>query len=1086
MATYKSPTDDAIVSSLPKEFSLKKGKTATIDREIQSESPYQVRIFGVYDTSKAPDGGGGDALHSFQSRKGDKFGGRMNDAIIWSMIEMYEKKLNPFVKSLSIKFTPSASSGPKVEWEAILIESPDGKAYMGFNSRGGAGGTYVNRAASQTAEKKKALRTELGEPNLENLDVLDYLNTKGAIRQLFWQYTKPKAYPAHPKSGTAGQTTTATSGGNVSVSGSSGVSGSAGSSGSSGSSGNSGSGKNVPKITLKKKSGPGEIIGLTEKEVYFNESLFRGLQFDQPGEYVISVIPSASDVNTTEWKVTVKEDPNAPQEPKATEEEKIEGSRPIITQVDKPAYKLEPIEFDISPDQKENIEIAASVGYTPFFWYLGYQIPPSAISNLNLYHTGIIPQVVIVFRDTIGFLKKEAMPLDNTTFEVFLNSGSDNLKSIHLKFKLVKFQENKGGSYTITGTLDLKDFYKPNYKSYTGTSLQVLRDIAKENELGFNTNIESTDDSMKWTNTGKLTGDFINEIIKHSYISDSSFVGAYIDFYYCLNYVDLEKEWTRDISKDICILSTGVSSDALGAKTPDEGKTAPFILTNDKSQNSTPLFIQKHQMNNDSTSKSLNEGQFKISKFYDTSSKSFLIFNVDSLTSESDDKIILKGSPSDKSELETNFRTIFSGRVDMENVHKNYLYAETQNKTNFANLSRISMSLELPNANFTMYKFQKLQIRFIAPAETISQPDTQVERISGEYMVVDIDYTWSGGRLSQKVLAVRKELNKTTQEKENQTTDKKPEEAGQNENPVTEQPGGVPNKVYAVGEFYRAVDKSGREFSIEIKELSDNGIEVTADVIEIPKPPPEPPKPAETAPSSQTSVDAANGTTNTGDAGSTTTSSANTGDLSSTEKKVYDFIRAKKDKGHSYLGYKVYDAQPSDIKKLGTICKKYGIPLEWAANLINHESAATWNPAIQNGIGATGLIQFLKSTAKNYNTTTSQLAKMTFSEQLDYVDEYLNRGTKKYRKDGKIKNTFTQTDLFMTIFYPAAIGKSTTGYKFPANVPANNPGVYKPNDYTDKACASGKAPFPPSVVPHDLTAYVKKFGNNDIENTNVA
>jgi hypothetical protein len=74
----------------------------------------------------------------------------------------------------------------------------------------------------------------------------------------------------------------------------------------------------------------------------------------------------------------------------------------------------------------------------------------------------------------------------------------------------------------------------------------------------------------------------------------------------------------------------------------------------------------------------------------------------------------------------------------------------------------------------------------------------------------------------------------------------------------------------------------------------------------------------------------------------------------------------------------------------------------------------------------------------------------------------------------------------MTIFYPVAIGKSTTGYKFPANVPENNPGVYKPNDYTDKACASGKAPFPPSVVPHDLTAYVKKFGNNDIENTNVA
>lgn len=1072
MASYKSPTDGTIITSLPKEFSLKKGKTATIDREIQSESPYQVRVFGKYDTNKAPQGGGGDALHSFQSRAKDDFGGRMNDAIIWAMIEMYEKKLNPYVKSLSIKFTPNAASGPNVEWEAILIESPDGKAYMGFNSRGGAGGTYVNRAATQTAEKKKSLPKELGEPNLENLDVLDYLNTKGAIRQLFWQYTKPKAYPPHPKSGTAGQTTTVNSSGAVGVSGSSGITGSAGSSGSSGT---SGAGKNTPKITLKKKSGPGEIIGLTEKEVYFNETTFRGLQFDQPGEYVISVIPSEPDIAPTEWRITVKEDPNAPQEQKATEEEKIEGSRPIITQVDKPTYKLDPIQFDISPDQKENIEISGSIGYQPFFWYLGYQIPPSAINSLNLYHTGIIPQVVIVFRDTLGFMKKEGMPLDNSTFELFLNSGSENLKSIHLKFKLVKFQENKGGSYTITGTLDLKDFYKPNYKSYTGTSLDVLRQIAKENELGFNTNIEATNDSMKWTNTGKLPGDFINEIVKHSYISDSSFVGAYIDFYYCLNFVDLEKEWTRDVTGDICILSTGVSSDALGGKTDDSTKVAPFVLTNDKSQNSTPLFIQKHTINNDSTGKSLKEGQFKISKFYDTSSKSFLIFNVDSLTSQGDDKVILKGLPTDKSELETNFRTIFSGRVDMENVHKNYLYAEAQNKTNFANLSRISMDLELPNANFTMYKFQKVQIRFIPPAETLTQPDIIQQRTSGEYMVVDIDYSWIGNRMSQKVLVVRKELSKTDEEKENQTTAKANEEVSQNENPVVEQPGGVPNRVYTVGEFYTAVDKTGREFSIQIKELSDNGIEITADVTEIPKPPPEPPKPAPTTVSSQPNVDAANGTETGATTGSTT--------LTGSEKSLFDFITAKRNKGHKYLGYSVYDVSESDVKKLSTISKKYGIPIEWLANLINHETAATWNPAIKNGIGATGLIQFLPSTAKGYGYTTSQLQAMTFAQQLDVVDAYLNKNLKnRWLSGGKIKKKFTQQDLFMTIFYPAAVGNPD--YKFPASVPKNNPGVYTPKDYTNKAVKN--PPFPPATYPSDLASYVSKFGNNDIENTNVA
>lgn len=857
--------------------------------------------------------------------------------------------------------------------------------------------------------------------------------------------------------------------------------GSTGSAGSSGSSGVSGQTREVPKITLKKKSGPGEIIGITEKAVYFNESVFRGLQFEKPGDYVISVIPSTPDIAPTEWKVTVKADPNAPQEPRATEEEKIEGSRPIITQIDKTTYKLDPIEWNTSPDQQENREIAMSIGYTPFMWFMGYQIPPSAITALNLYHDGIVPKVMVIFNDTIGFIKKEGMPLDNSKFEVFINSGSENLKSIHLRFKIVKFQENKDGTYTCYGTIDLKDFYKPSYKSYTGTSVEVLRQIAKELELGFNSNIERSDDSMKWTNTGKTSEEFITEIVKHGYISDSSFVGAYIDFYYCLNYVDIEKEWVRNNKEDVCLISTGVASNAVQNSGDEATKLVKFILTNDKSESGTPLYIMKYDLVNSSTEKSITKGQFTISKFYDTSSKSFLIFNVDSLTTENNDNVILKGGPKDKKELETNFRTRFLGRFDMENVHKNYLYAETQNKTNFDNLSRIGLNLQMPNANFTMYKFQKVNIRMINPTTTVSLPDVSYERLTGDYLVVNIEYLWQSQKMAQRVLTVRKELSKTKEEKLNETTEeKKGEPEGQNDNPTDDAIVGIPNETYKVGEYYRAVDKYGRDFSIEVISVNDNGIEITTNVTEIPKPPPPPPQPVTNNDASTQNNLNSNNTTGavTVEGGGGENVSLNT-----LETKLKDFIQAKKKKGHSYLGYKVYDVSSADVKKLSDIGKKYGIPLEWLANLINHESAATWNPAIKNGIGATGLIQFLASTAKGYGTTTDALQKMTFSQQLDYVDQYLDKGTKSYRKNGKIKTSYTQTDLFMTIFYPAAVGKPS--YQFPAKVSKANGGIQKPEDYANKACAEGKAPFPPSVVPHDLASYVKKFGNN-IENNNVA
>jgi hypothetical protein len=72
----------------------------------------------------------------------------------------------------------------------------------------------------------------------------------------------------------------------------------------------------------------------------------------------------------------------------------------------------------------------------------GYQVSDRDISSLNLYYDGIIPKVSIMFIDSMGFMKKDGFPLDDAKLN-FLNSGTKNLKSIHLKFKLENFQENK-------------------------------------------------------------------------------------------------------------------------------------------------------------------------------------------------------------------------------------------------------------------------------------------------------------------------------------------------------------------------------------------------------------------------------------------------------------------------------------------------------------------------------------------------------------------------------------------------------------------------------------------------------------------
>jgi hypothetical protein len=521
------------------------------------------------------------------------------------------------------------------------------------------------------------------------------------------------------------------------------------------------------KVLLKVKSGPGVISGIDEVASNNGVVDFSGIQFTEPGDYVISVIPSSPDLEATQFEIKIlPEEEFIPQESVGEEKPPIEGSRPIISQINQPTVKLDPMKFDIDIDAEFNKNISTGLGFTPFLWYSGTQIPERDISYLEIYYDDYVPKATVTFKDTLGLVKSpETRPLNDTKFEIFLNSGSDIIKSIHLKFKIEIQQDNKKGSISVTGILDIRDFYKVSYRSYQGSSFEVLRKVSGELDLGFNSNITNTNDIMKWRRNGEMTKEFIKSIIMHSYISDESFVIGYIDYYWCLNYVDIEKEWKRDISNDLAINSQGVSYLSEGV---ENDKIVPLILTNDPSNNSSVLYFMNHRFNNNSTYFTSKTGVFTESKAYDRIKKQFLKFRIDSQTSDGN-VVILKGSQQDTDEINTNYSTSYSGKIDTDNVHNNYLYAVDQNKRNLDELVKISMEMELPKPNFNLYKYQKVNIEFINQKQTISDSKISDERLSGDWLIVDIRYIWSG-RLYQKITAVRKELGKTTEEIKSQDT----------------------------------------------------------------------------------------------------------------------------------------------------------------------------------------------------------------------------------------------------------------------------------------------------------------------------
>jgi hypothetical protein len=93
-----------------------------------------------------------------------------------------------------------------------------------------------------------------------------------------------------------------------------------------------------------------------------------------------------------------------------------------------------------------------------------------------------------------------------------------------------------------------------------------------------------------------------------------------------------------------------------------------------------------------------------------------------------------------------------------------------------------------------------------------------------------------------------------------------------------------------------------------------------------------------------------------------------------------------------------------------------GVTSDQLLAVMDFETIGSFDPAEKSGTSsATGLIQFIESTAGDLGTTTEELAKMTRTEQMVYVNRYLSRF------QGRIKNT---GDIYMAVHWPRAVGKN--------------------------------------------------------------
>lgn len=116
--------------------------------------------------------------------------------------QIYNSGINPKITSASMSIVKNNDGSYTTTYKVIVDKSNDGKAWVGFTSRGSINRDYEKRADGQiSGEENKDGRsleqklTSIGAGEIEYVPGTPIIDRKVPFKQYFVQFTKPKQYP---------------------------------------------------------------------------------------------------------------------------------------------------------------------------------------------------------------------------------------------------------------------------------------------------------------------------------------------------------------------------------------------------------------------------------------------------------------------------------------------------------------------------------------------------------------------------------------------------------------------------------------------------------------------------------------------------------------------------------------------------------------------------------------------------------------------------------------------------------------------------------------------------------------------------
>jgi hypothetical protein len=367
---------------------------------------------------------------------------------------------------------------------------------------------------------------------------------------------------------------------------------------------------------------------------------------------------------------------------------------------------------------------------TPLVRINQYEVNPDNLISFRLSNTGFYPTLKVIFNDIDTSFTARFFPKDGDVAQLYIRSQGDEetFKPIRIDFTIIDVYPIAGSGDKVTriaveGRMFVPDLFTERVEYHEGTSWNALLNIAESLTLGYASNVEDTSDTMTWINPNDTVDKYIQDIVANSYFDDDHFFTAYIDPYYYLTFIDVNRLFSQEGAPDV---TQGFTLNSMDSYDNGEGKVDnfPYFLTNDVKFQGSANYMRKHQMVNETGFITKNNGYKRYAQFWEQVEREFISEFVDPIVDEVEGQVpatkgrLVEGKV--EGPLDNQVRFKYLGQQS-QNVHNQFMYSVVLNYQNLSEITKMGMVAELDTVNPALLRYTRIFCQVFEYATPVKQ-----------------------------------------------------------------------------------------------------------------------------------------------------------------------------------------------------------------------------------------------------------------------------------------------------------------------------------------------------------------------------